>query len=70
MRFDEDFKPQPNDVANAVLSKSTWAVLGLTLDIELFTQAHYRSSIDPDTEAQMERIGAALGPILAHVGNA
>ena len=42
------FKPQPNDVANAVLSKSTWAVLGLTLDIELFTQAHYRSSIEPD----------------------
>jgi len=44
------FKPQPNDVANAVLSKSTWAVLGLTLDIELFTQAHYRSSIEPDAE--------------------
>ena len=43
------FKPQPNDVANAVLSKSTWAVLGLTLDIELFTQAHYRSSIDADS---------------------
>jgi hypothetical protein len=42
------FKPQPNDVASAVLSKSTWAVLGLTLDIELFTQAHYRSSIEPD----------------------
>ncbi len=42
------FKPQPNDVANAVLSKSTWAVLGLTLDIELFSQAHYRSSIEPD----------------------
>jgi hypothetical protein len=40
--------PQPNDVAAAVLSKSTWAVLGLTLDIELFTQLHYRSSIDPD----------------------
>ncbi len=39
---------QPNDVAAAVLSKSTWAVLGLTLDIELFTQLHYRSSIDPD----------------------
>ena len=31
-----------------MLSKSTWAVLGLTLDIELFTQLHYRSSIDPD----------------------
>jgi hypothetical protein len=44
------FKPQPNDVAKAVLSKSTWAVLGLTLDIELFTQAHYRASIEPDTE--------------------
>ena len=43
------FKPQPNDVASAVLSKSTWAVLGLTLDIELFTQAHYRSSIEPDS---------------------
>jgi hypothetical protein len=43
------FKPQPNDVAGAVLSKSTWAVLGLTLDIELFTQTHYRSSIESDT---------------------
>jgi len=33
-----------------VLGKSTWAVLALTLDIELFTQLHYRQSIDPDTE--------------------
>ncbi len=33
-----------------MLGKSTWAVLGLTLDIELFTQAHYRASIDPDPE--------------------
>ena len=31
-----------------MLSKSNWAVLALTLDIELFTQAHYRSSIEPD----------------------
>jgi len=45
-RFDID----PNGVARAVLGKSTWAVLGLTLDIELFTQLHYRQSIDPDTE--------------------
>ena len=37
---------QPNAVADAVLSKSTWAVLGLTCHIELFTQAHYRASID------------------------
>ena len=42
------FLPQPNDVATAVLSKSTWAVLALTLDIELFTQMHYRESIEPD----------------------
>jgi len=42
--------PKPNDVANAVLSKSTWAVLALTCHIELFTQAHYRQSIDPDAE--------------------
>jgi len=33
-----------------VLSKSTWAVLALTCHIELFTQAHYRQSIDPDAE--------------------
>jgi len=45
-RFDVD----PNAVAHAVLGKSTWAVLALTLDIELFTQLHYRQSIDPDTE--------------------
>jgi hypothetical protein len=37
---------EPNAVAMAVLSKSTWAVLGLTCHIELFTQQHYRSSID------------------------
>lgn len=43
-----DFKPDPNDVARAVLGKSTWAVLALTLDIELFTQSHYRQSIDCD----------------------
>ena len=42
------FLPQPNDVAKAVLSKSTWAVLALTCHIELFTQAHYRQSIQPD----------------------
>ena len=45
-----DFMPQPNDVADAVLSKSTWAVMALTLDIEIFSQVHYRSSIEPDTE--------------------
>ena len=44
------FDVDPNTVAGAVLSKSTWAVLALTLDIELFTQLHYRQSIDPDGE--------------------
>ncbi|HZM35375.1 MAG TPA: hypothetical protein VFC18_12885 [Burkholderiales bacterium] len=44
------FLPQPNDVAGAVLSKSTWAVLALTCHIELFTQAHYRESIEADAE--------------------
>jgi hypothetical protein len=38
---------QPDAVAHDVLSKSTWAVLALTLDIELFSQAHYRASIQP-----------------------
>src|SRR5215469_9037615 len=43
-RFDVD----PNAVAHAVLGKSTWAVLALTLDIELFSQLHYRQSIEAD----------------------
>jgi hypothetical protein len=45
-RFDVD----ANAVAHAVLGKSTWAVLALTLDIELFTQTHYLESIDHDAE--------------------
>jgi hypothetical protein len=39
-----------NAVAQAVLGASTWAVLALTLDIELFTQAHYRASIEPNND--------------------
>jgi hypothetical protein len=42
--------PQPNEVASAVLSKSTWAVLALTCHIELFSQAHYRQSIEPEPD--------------------
>lgn len=42
------FLPEPNEVAAFVLGKSTWAVLALTCHIELFTQAHYRQSIDAD----------------------
>jgi len=42
------FDVAPNDVASFVLGKSTWAVLGLTCHIELFTQTHYRASIADD----------------------
>jgi hypothetical protein len=45
-----EFMPTPNEVAEVVLSKSTWAVLGLTLLIELFTLQHYRESIEPDAD--------------------
>ena len=44
------FLPQPNEVASVVLSKSTWAVLGLTCHIEIFTQVHYRQSIEADPD--------------------
>jgi len=42
------FAPNPDAVAGVVLGKSTWAVMALTLFIELFTQQHYRQSIEPD----------------------
>ena len=42
------FVPEPNAVASAVLSKSTWAVLALTCHIELFVLTHYRQSIGTD----------------------
>jgi hypothetical protein len=45
-RFDID----ADDVARVVLANSTWAVLALTLHIELFVQQHYRQSIAPDRE--------------------
>ena len=44
------FAWEPNEVAAAVLSKSSWAVLALTLHIELFTQSHYRESIREDAD--------------------
>ena len=37
-----------DEIGAAVLRKCTWAVLGLTLLIELFSQVHYRQSIEPD----------------------
>ena len=40
------FLPDPDEVAEAVLQNSTWAVLALILEIELFTQEHYQQSIE------------------------
>lgn len=42
------FLPDPDAVAEAVLKNSTWAVMGLILEIELFTQEHYKQSIAPN----------------------
>ena len=42
------FLPRSDEVAAAVLTKSTWAVLALTCHIELFVQAHYLEAIQPD----------------------
>jgi hypothetical protein len=44
------FLPQSNEVARAVLDKCTWAVLGLTCHIELFTLVHYRESLEKDPQ--------------------
>jgi hypothetical protein len=44
------FVPRPNDVAWMVLGKSTWSVLALTCMIEIFSQTHYRQSIEADAE--------------------
>lgn len=48
MPEDYYFLPEPNEVATVVLEKSTWAVLALIYEIELFTQTHYKQSIEPE----------------------
>ncbi len=53
-----EFTPQPNPVAKMILGNSTWAVLGLTLMVEIVTQAHYRESIAK---------GAKLSPLYKDV---
>lgn len=42
------FLADPDMVAAAVLNNSSWAVLALILEIELFTQEHFKQSIEPD----------------------
>jgi hypothetical protein len=44
------FPWDPNQVAASVLEKSTWAVMALIYEIELFTQEHYKQSIEPDDD--------------------
>lgn len=44
------FTADPNEVARAVLRKPSWAALALICHIELFTQVHYRESIERDEE--------------------
>jgi hypothetical protein len=39
-----------NELARLVLARSTWSGLALTCAIELFTQVHYRESIERDEE--------------------
>ncbi|WP_454735306.1 hypothetical protein [Cupriavidus necator] len=43
------FGAMPNEVAAFVLSKRNWAVLAMTCQLELFSQAHYRASIGTAT---------------------
>ncbi len=38
----------PNEVASLVLGKSTWAVMALTYHVEIFTQLHFKKSIEPE----------------------
>jgi len=42
------FLPDPDAVSEVLLKNSTWALMGLILEIELFTQEHYKQSIGPD----------------------
>lgn len=39
-----------NEVAKIVLSKSTWAVMALTYHVEIFTQVHFKTSIEPEAD--------------------
>lgn len=39
-----------NEVAKIVLSKSTWAVMALTYHVEIFTQVHFKSSIETEAD--------------------
>ena len=59
------FLPQPNDVAGAVLGKSTWAVLALTCHIELFIAGALPQSIEPDDDLVAAVEGRVPVPLAA-----
>lgn len=42
------FVPQIDDVASFALGRSPWAILAFACQIEIFTQVHYRQSIEHD----------------------
>jgi hypothetical protein len=42
------FVPERDALATFVLSKSTWAILALTCHLEIFSQVHYRHSMEID----------------------
>jgi len=54
--FEESMPPgyrsvvDPNELAKNVMARSTWAVMALTCHVEIFTQVHYKKSIEPDAE--------------------
>jgi hypothetical protein len=45
-----DFVADPDIVAEAVLTASTWAVLALTFHTAMLTQIHYGTSLEPDAD--------------------
>ena len=55
----------PTDIARSVLAKCSWAVLALTCHVELFTQVHYRESIERDEELSDLAL-RHTGPVLPH----
>lgn len=40
------FRPRATDLGDLLLGRSTWAAIGLTLGVELFTLTHYRATIE------------------------
>jgi hypothetical protein len=48
MPYGYEFVSRVDELAAGVPERSPWAVLALTLEVEICTQAHYRTSLDDD----------------------